>query len=333
MHNESSFLNRLSHLRIAIIGDVMVDSYIWGKAERLSPEAPVPVVNVKGRSNRMGGAANVALNIRALGAEPLLFSVTGNDARGEEFQLLMKEAGLNPKGVLRSPDRITTTKHRIIANQNQLLRVDEEMTDSLIPADHERLLSAIRAGIHSQRPDMIVFQDYDKGVITPGLIGEITSLARQEGIGICVDPKREHFMDYKDVLLFKPNLKEIREGYKGNHSNGLEVMMADLQQEIRAELLLVTLSEAGMALRHAPRHGEAVFHSLPAQVRNVADVSGAGDTVISVAALCLAAGYSPVLSASVANVAGGLVCEEVGVVPVRPERLLPELTRLGIDLT
>ena len=324
-----------SPLKVLIIGDVMIDSYVSGKADRLSPEAPVPVVEVKKRYSRMGGAANVALNITSLGATPLLCSVIGNEARGAEFGHLMQEAGLDCEGILRSDNRITTTKFRIIANQMQMLRVDEEMTTPLDENDESRLLQVVRYLIQSRNPHIILFQDYDKGVVTPRLIREVTRLAAEKGIGVSVDPKKRNFGAYQNVLLFKPNLKELKEGLglKNEPDRPFDPAeaIARLQSENQARIVLVTLSEAGLAVRYRSSDNQYQYRHIPAQVRNITDVSGAGDTVISVASLCLAAGLDPAKTAAIANVAGGLVCEEVGVVPVVPERLAAELSKLNID--
>jgi len=322
-------------LKVLIIGDVMIDSYVSGRADRLSPEAPVPVVEVKTRYNRMGGAANVALNIKSLGATPLLCSVIGNEARGQEFGHLMQEAGLDCQGILKSDSRITTTKFRIIANQMQMLRVDEEMTTPLDETDESRLLQVVRYLVQAQSPHIILFQDYDKGVVTPRLIREVVRLSAENGIGVSVDPKKRNFLEYRNVLLFKPNLKELKEGLglKNDPAQPFdaEEAITRLQSANQARIVLVTLSESGLAVRYRTGNDQYEYRHIPALVRNITDVSGAGDTVISVASLCLAAGLDPAKTAAIANVAGGLVCEEVGVVPVAPERLAAELSKLNID--
>ncbi|MGC8865955.1 MAG: bifunctional heptose 7-phosphate kinase/heptose 1-phosphate adenyltransferase [Bacteroidales bacterium] len=319
-------------LSILVIGDIMLDTYIWGKAERLSPEAPVPVVEVLQRTSSPGGAANVAMNLQSLGARPILCSVTGADARGDELLRLIESQGIGTQGILRTPDRTTTTKFRIIANKTQLLRVDEEVNTPL-PQELSRLLwQKIEHLIQKEHPAAIVFQDYDKGVITSYLIEETITLAQKEGILVCVDPKRRNFMAYREVTLFKPNLKEFREGLGTprdllGHFDLLEQEMRGFQEMMQCKILMVTLSDKGMALRYE-EEGQWKFHLLPAEVRKVADVSGAGDTVISVAALGLAAGFSPLETARLANLAGGLVCEEVGVVPVDLQKLQKEYNQL-----
>jgi D-glycero-beta-D-manno-heptose-7-phosphate kinase len=315
-----------SRKRVLIIGDVMLDAYLWGSVDRISPEAPVPVVAVNKRSSRLGGAANVALNVNALGAEAVLCSVIGHDPRGEELLQLMHDAQLDSSGIMKHGERITTTKFRIFGNRTQMLRVDEESTAPLSDDDTATFASLIRQKIDHEPWDVIIFQDYDKGLINTTLIEDICTLANRKGIPVAVDPKRRHFGDYRQVTLFKPNLKELREGLKA------EPDVADPQQfqatidllhtRQHIDMVLVTLSQDGVYISH---HGKGTL--LPAHVRDVADVSGAGDTVISVAALGLASGLSPVQLAAIGNLAGGLVCEEVGVVPVNPRKLLQEALR------
>ena len=332
---ETDLFDKFRNLRVLVVGDVMVDSYIWGRVERLSPEAPVPIVDVLDRSNRLGGAAKVAINIKSLGAEPILCSVIGKDSPSRTFVRLMKESGLDQDGILQSNNRITSTKYRIFGNNTQLLRIDEETNCPILPSDQSRLLQIIEFQVQTNHPDIIIFQDYDKGVLTQGIIRDIMQLATEAKIKVCVDPKRINFWAYDDVLLFKPNLKELKEGLKMNHIYQTdEFILKDAiigqQYKINAEIVLVTLSDEGMVIRYSVESEGFQYQSIPAHLRHIADVSGAGDTVISVASLCLAAGFSPLLSAEIANVAGGLVCEEVGVVPINAKRLSEEIERLNL---
>lgn len=324
--------NDFKRLKVLVIGDVMLDSYIWGKAERLSPEAPVPVVSVKSRANRLGGAANVALNLKALGAEPFICSVIGEDDKSMEFGKLLRAEQINCEGILRSPERITTTKFRVFGNNVQMLRVDEEITSPLSSSDFERTVQLFNYIVKNYTIDVIVFQDYDKGMITPELIDEISKRAIVEGIPIAVDPKKKNFLAYKNVTLFKPNLKELKEGLglpkTPETLDEIQAALQALQNAIEADIAMVTLSEQGVAIRHN-KGAVPVFENFPALIRNIADVSGAGDTVISVAALCLALKMKPSLIARIANLAGGLVCEEVGVVPINPNKFQSEINRLG----
>ena len=316
--------------RVLVIGDVMVDAYLWGSVDRISPEAPVPVVAVTHRSSRLGGAANVALNVKALGAEAVLCSVVGNDVRGNEFIALMEAEGLDCGGIMQSESRITTTKFRIFGNRTQMLRVDEEVTDHLSAGDAEVFMEKLRKKLRGEKWDVVIFQDYDKGLITKELIAGVTSIAGELDIPVAVDPKRRHFTDYRNVTLFKPNLKEFVEAVMGGSSPGDEsafreaVERLQISQEI--EIVMITLSSEGIFVSH---EGQGL--RMPAHVREVSDVSGAGDTVISVAALGLASGITPVQLAAIGNLAGGLVCEEVGVVPVNREKLLKEACRQLTD--
>lgn len=319
-------------LKVLVIGDIMLDTYIWGKAERLSPEAPVPVVEVEKRTGSPGGAANVAANLKSLGAIPFICSITGEDLKGEELFKLLDSQGINTQGIIKVNERVTTTKFRIIANKTQLLRVDEEMNAPLDAQSTRKLLQRITQVIESENPSAIIFQDYDKGVITPLLIESTISLANEKNIPVCVDPKRRNFMAYQKATLFKPNLKEFREGIGATRESKilperLEQEMSGLQETLQCEILMVTLSDKGMALRFRDK-GRWRFEIFPAEVRQVADVSGAGDTVISVAALGLAAGLTPPETAILANLAGGIVCEELGVVPINLEKLQKEYIKL-----
>ena len=318
-------------LKVMIIGDVMVDSYLWGKVERISPEAPIPIVALKKRENRLGGASNVALNIRAMGATPILCSVIGKDEKGDRFMDLLRQEKIGTKYILRSQGRITTTKFRIFGNNLQMLRVDEEVEHPLSEQDRKAFSKMICSLIATGGVDCIVFQDYDKGVITPELIGEVVALARKHSVPVTVDPKRKNFMEYKGVTLFKPNVKELKEGLKMelDPSDPATVMNASqiLIQKLDCTYVLATLSEHGVMISSKDRLSDRNL-VIPSHVRSVADVSGAGDTVISVASLCLASKCTPYEVAFISNLAGGLVCEEVGVVPVNRDKLLKEVLAL-----
>jgi len=309
--------------KIIVIGDVMIDTYIEGKVERISPEAPVPVVNFKDRYSRLGGAANVALNIKALGAEPIICTVIGKDDQADLFMKLINEAQLSPKGILQSDERITTTKTRIIGNNQQLLRVDHERSNEISSSAEFTLIEAVKEYCEKDEVEVIIFQDYNKGVITPTVIEKIIDFANEKGIKTAVDPKKDNFHAFKNVTLFKPNLKELKEG------TGVDIDMSNRESFLEAveqikkgqspKYTFVTLSEHGVFI-----NDETENHFIPAFPRQIADVSGAGDTVISVASLCLAANVSAANLAKLANLAGGLVCEQVGVVSVNKEDLINE---------
>lgn len=322
-----SLFEKFGKLRALVIGDVMVDAYLYGQVDRISPEAPVPVVSLTSRVNLLGGAANVALNIKALGAIPILVSVTGKDIKGKEFRELMKKAVLDTSGIIESSERITTTKFRIIGNKNQMLRVDEEITSDISNDLELQLLERVAGLISGNKINVVVFQDYNKGVLTKNIIEAIMRLAAEHNIPVVVDPKRKNFKVYRGAKLFKPNLKELREGMKIDFSlsdkSALYESITRLQEEQNHEMVMVTMAEEGMIIRFK-NNGDYFLHSQPAQVRKVSDVSGAGDTVISLAALCVALEASPGLMAYLANLAGGIVCEYVGVVPVDKDRLIKE---------
>ncbi|HEY8402250.1 MAG TPA: bifunctional ADP-heptose synthase [Cytophagaceae bacterium] len=319
--------NAFNSLKVLIIGDVMIDSYLWGKVERISPEAPVPIVNVQKRDFRLGGAANVALNVQSLGATPLLCSVIGNDLDGNNFLSLLANNNLSPEGIIRSENRITTIKHRVISGSHHMLRVDQEI-DHEINAEEQQLL--IKKA-HSLIPqcDVVIFEDYDKGVLNEAVISEIIDFARKAGVPTVVDPKKRNFLHYKKASLFKPNKKELREGLKIesslNEISELESCIKVLQSHLATDCVLITLSEKGIYITN-----EKEKYHIPAHVREISDVSGAGDTVISIAALCYALQLPAKFVAGLSNLGGGLVCEYVGVVPVNKKQLFSEAEKLAI---
>ena len=317
----NDIINRFSGLKVLIAGDVMVDSYIWGKVERISPEAPVPVVNVDRREERPGGAANVALNIANLDAVPVLCSVTGNDKSAENLFQLLNEQGISTDFIIRDKSRTTTTKFRIFGNGTQLLRVDEEDNHPLKPDVSRRFLDRIKDALANQNIDVLVFQDYDKGVLNGGNIREIINLAKQFNVPVAADPKKRNFFAFEGIDLFKPNFKELTEGLNVsidiNDKEAIKNAVEKLKNKLGVKSVLLTLSEKGIYLNY---EGGDFF--APAIVRKVADVSGAGDTLISVAALGLALNLEAPLMANIANIAGGLVCEEPGVVPASRDQLL-----------
>ncbi len=318
-------------LTIMVIGDVMVDSYLWGKVERISPEAPIPIVALRKRENRMGGAANVAMNIKSMGARPLLCSVIGEDNKGATFLDLLKKEKISTYGIFQSSRRITTTKFRIFGNSTQMLRVDEEVEDDLSEKDRASLLSKIDNILAKEKIDGIIFQDYNKGVINSILIKEILDRATSLKIPVAVDPKKKNFYSFTGVTLFKPNLKEMKEGMKVEfENNDREILLSaaqNLREKINCQYLLTTMSDLGVMMSMKDSSDEKNIF-IPAHVRSISDVSGAGDTVISVASLCLAKKCSPYEIAYISNLAGGLVCEEVGVVPVNKDKLLKEVLAL-----
>jgi len=332
LHKDKDSLEKLfagfTDLKVMVIGDVMIDSYIWGKVDRISPEAPVPVVLVEKRENRLGGAANVALNIQAMGAVPIMCSVIGNDKKAEEFLQLLNDKDITTVGIIKSPKRITTTKFRIIGNHCQMLRVDEENGHDLTPDESDVFINRIKQLIVCEKPSVIIFEDYDKGVITENLIRLIVDFARSNNIPVVADPKKKNFLNYKNISLFKPNFKELCEGLKitsvQKDIETLTAICSGFQKEHNIAVMLLTMSEHGVFVSEM-ENGVVSAEIIPAQIRNIADVSGAGDTVISIAALCLGSKLCAQEIAYISNIGGGLVCEEVGVVPINKERLLHEL--------
>jgi D-glycero-beta-D-manno-heptose-7-phosphate kinase len=322
-HSLAEIFQDFNSLNVLIVGDVMLDSYLWGKVERISPEAPVPIVTVSQKESRLGGAANVAINIKAMGAQAHLCSVIGNDRDAEELLRQMSELKMSADGIVKSKTRITTVKTRVIGNNHQLLRVDDEMLQPIVKDEEDQLFNRIASIINKTKIDVIIFEDYDKGVLGSSLIDSIVKLAQEKNIPTAVDPKKKNFTSYHHVSLFKPNLHELRTGLKIEIEKPgaaeLESAVAAFKKQQNIGTLMVTLSEAGVFYSH---NGDNAV--IPAHVRNISDVSGAGDTVISVAALCLALGLSPQMIATLANLAGGLVCEKVGVVPIDKEQLLLE---------
>ena len=319
--NVNDLFEAFSKLKVMVIGDVMVDSYVFGKVSRISPEAPVPVVLTERREKRLGGAANVALNIQALGATPIPCAIVGNDLDGEFFLNRLEEKGISSKGVITSKERDTTVKERILAGAHQMLRVDTETDKELSATEQEQLLANIKCLLPDC--DVVVFEDYDKGVLNATVIEETINEASRLGILTVVDPKKRNFMNYKGATLFKPNLKELSEGLNiqvdPKNMDSVRDGVALLQSKLNAKMVMVTLSEYGVFIKD---NGET--HLIPAHIRQISDVSGAGDTVISVMACALAVGMSAQKSAALANLAGGLVCEHVGVVPVNKADLMEE---------
>lgn len=323
----TNIFDKFNSLNILIIGDVMIDSYIWGKVDRISPEAPVPIVRVTKKEDRLGGAANVALNIQSLGAKPLICAVIGDDFDGENLLSLLKNQGLSEEGIIKIKERPTTVKTRIIAHNQQIVRVDAETESNLIDSDTIVVFEKIKQIIAKHNINAIIFEDYDKGLISENLISQTVKLAQSKGIITVVDPKKRNFNSYKGVNLFKPNLKELKEGLKINldpkNIKQIEQAVENLKKLLGAKSVMLTLSEHGVYIS-----SESGNKHIKAHKRDIADVSGAGDTVIATAALCLAAGLNELKTAEIANLAGGLVCEHVGVVPINKERLLREVGEL-----
>jgi len=310
-------------LHVVVAGDVMLDNYWWGGVERISPEAPVPIVSLTRRESRLGGAANVALNCRALGAKVTLASIVGDDSEGKALIKLAEEAGIDTSLVAQSWRRPTTTKTRVLSRNQQVLRIDDEVTDELHTDEEHPFIDAVLKFLQRVKPDVLIFEDYNKGLLKENVIRRITAHCKELGTVIAVDPKRRNFLAYKDVTIFKPNLKEVREGLNMQLEQINEKELNDVHRKLydvlRHEVSFITLSEKGVFLNNG--FSSAI---IPSRIRNIADVSGAGDTVIATAALVYALTKDVLLMAEISNLAGGLVCEEVGVVSIKKDKLRKE---------
>lgn len=309
-------------LKVMIIGDVMVDSYIFGKVDRISPEAPIPILLTKKREFRLGGAANVALNIQALGATPILCAIIGSDENGEKLIERLSKRSLGSQGIVRSTyGRPTTTKTRVISGSQHVVRIDTETNAPLTTPEEDALFNAIKLGM--EESDVVIFEDYDKGTITTGIINKTMEIANEAGIPVAVDPKKRNFFNFKSCTLFKPNLDELKVSlkidFKEENMDDIRAASEKLRQKINCEHLLITLSSQGIIM-----NSKGNIEYFPAHLREISDVSGAGDTVISIAALGLALNLPSSMIAQLANIGGGLVCEHMGVVPIKKDDLFLE---------
>ena len=323
MENLAGLFEKFASIKVGVIGDVMLDTYMWGEVDRISPEAPVPIVAMKKKEYRIGGAGNVALNLQSLGAQAFVVSVTGDDEDADLLQSLFKSERINTDYCIRSSERITTNKTRIISRNQHMLRLDAEVTTDITIPEEQRLIDLFEAFIQKERPHIVILEDYNKGVLTEAVIRVVISVCRKEGILTAVDPKRRNFFAYKGVDVFKPNLKEVKEALNMLFSKPGLPLLQDIHSELfnllHHRLSFITLSELGVFYQQ-----DAESAIIPSHLRNIADVSGAGDTVIAVAALVYAATRNPYLMAEIANIAGGLVCEEVGTVAIDAQKLLHE---------
>ena len=319
--------NDFANIKVAVIGDVMLDTYWWGKVDRISPEAPVPVVAVTKRDQRIGGAGNVALNLVSLGAHVNVLTVLGKDDDGEQLTTLFNQNNIGAKYIVTSTDRITTNKIRIISRNQHMMRLDAEMQTDITQNDEEKLLYAFEEYIAAESPDIVILEDYNKGVLTQTVVTKIIALCKRHHILTAVDPKRKNFFSYVGVDIFKPNLKEAVEGLNILTDVVSLSLLKDihllLQEKLKHKISFITLSEKGVF--YNDNNSSSL---IPTHIRSIADVSGAGDTVIAVASLVYAATKNVKLMAEVANIAGGLVCEEVGTVAINKESLLKECEEL-----
>lgn len=317
----------ISKLKVAVIGDVMLDTYWWGSVERISPEAPVPVVAVREREKRIGGAGNVALNVQSLGASVAVLTILGDDEDGNQLKELLRGKNIDTRFILESKKRITTNKIRIISRNQQMLRLDAEHTEDLAETDEANLLNQVEKYITIERPDIVIFEDYNKGILTQKVIEHTIDLCVKQKIPTAVDPKRKNFFSYKSATLFKPNLHEVFTSLNLLPEEVSGELLSDiheqLQEKLEHNISMITLSEKGIFYQEGTKK-----NIIPSHRRNVADVSGAGDTVIAVASLVYASTKDILLAAEVANIAGGIVCEEVGTAAINKNKLLEECKEL-----
>lgn len=322
VHIEQERIKELFHntegRRIAVVGDIMLDQYFWGSVSRISPEAPVPVVEVHAESVRLGGAANVANNIIALGAQPFLVGIVGRDRNGEIFSSLMTESGLTADGIIVDDKRATTIKSRVIAHSQHVVRFDRETTADIDASVERNVIDRLRTAMNDI--DAIILQDYNKGIFTKDVIGAIIRLANEHNVLITVDPKFNHFFEYKNVTVFKPNRRELEKAFGTKLQTDEEFCHYGIQllKRIDAQNVLITRGRQGMTLIDK----SGAVHHVPTRTRSVADVSGAGDTVIATLTAMLAAGAAIGEASAIANFAAGVVCEEIGIVPIDRDRLI-----------
>ena len=319
------YFEKIRGRRVLVVGDLILDRYVWGNVERISPEAPVPVVEVYKDENRLGGAANVALNLKSLEMEPVLIGAVGEDTAGNSFIEIAEESGINVSLTIKTKERPTTVKTRVIGNHQQMLRIDREEKADLNAGEEKNLLENIKSLLNAVKIEGIILEDYNKGVLTKNVITQVIKWANELGIPTFVDPKFENFTAYKDVTLFKPNLIELSKAMKTKiHKDNLDSLrkvMQMLREEMPHKITLVTLGDKGVAMID---ENDSFLH-IPAHYRSVVDVSGAGDTVISTVASAIMADLPTKTAIQLGNLAGGLVCEELGVVPIRKERLSEEI--------
>lgn len=322
-----SLFTSFTTTKIGVVGDIMLDTYWWGVVDRISPEAPVPIVALQRKETRVGGAANVALNLRALGAPTTLFSVIGKDAEGTELASLLNKEGINTSYIHESETRVTTNKVRIMGRNQQMMRLDHEHTNDITAEQEAALLAGFYKYVETEKPSLIILEDYNKGVLTPNIITSVIDYCNEKGIPTAVDPKQKNFLAYKNCTLFKPNLKEVKEGLKITIGDitvqNMNKVHTALNESLQNAISFITLSEHGVYFSD----GEAQ-KLIPTHIRNISDVSGAGDTVIAVASLVYASSKNMLLAAEISNIAGGMVCELVGTAPINKNDLAAEVVKL-----
>ena len=325
--NVDSIFEQFSNKKIVVLGDVMIDAYLRGAVSRISPEAPVPIIEFQKAESRLGGAANVALNLLSLGAQPIICSLIGDDDGGANFMDLLNEKSLSLEGIILDKQRKTTIKTRVIGDNQHLLRIDDEEISPINSKQENSVIDRVKKILDS-KVDALIIEDYNKGLLTEKVIETVIDYANELGIIVTVDPKRDNFFAYKNVTLFKPNLTELKEGLNvvfdiESGKTDFEMAINKLEERLNNKISLITLSEHGVFIK---KNDEMNY--TPAHHRKISDVSGAGDTVISVATLCLTVGLEVKKIAEISNLAGGLVCELSGVVPINKDRLKEEVFKI-----
>jgi len=328
MSQEQRYLDLLGAMggrRIAVIGDVMLDRSVFGVVERLSAEAPIPIVDVTDETYQLGGAANVVNNLNALGDEPILFSVIGDDQDGYRLLNLVGKSTKGEQFVFPDSSRPTTVKMRTFAQGRQISRADFESRDPV----NETIWAKMATILDDVAPTLsaLIIEDYNKGLLPEPFIKRILAIAKQHDLMVLVDPKFDNFFAFEGVTVFKPNLREAMEALamRLDPEDGVEEAVRMLRDRMKCENVMVTLGKDGVALVD----NEGTYSTLPAFVRVVNDPAGAGDTVISVMASAMAAGGSAADAMAIANYGGGLICEKVGIQPVTPEELRAAIIHHG----
>ncbi len=317
-------LRQVPRLTLGVVGDLILDEYLFGDVRRISPEAPVPIVEIQDRTIRPGGAANVALNLKALGAEVYLFGVIGDDPAGYELKAALREENIHLEGLLTDPSRPTTVKTRVVSQNQQMIRLDKEDPSPLSsPITHQLLEALTHAEVDL---DALIIQDYNKGTLTPPLI---EGILRQKGRWfLAVDPKKENFFRYQGVHLLKPNLREAREALGAVGETASVTKLADvIMEQLAPEVLVITLGKEGMAL-YTP---EDAYH-IPARSVEVYDVTGAGDTAIAFLVLGFLIGLPPESAGLLASLAAGIEIQKFGAAQVSLEELIPVIQEEWQDL-
>ncbi|OQX95742.1 D-glycero-beta-D-manno-heptose-7-phosphate kinase [candidate division KSB1 bacterium 4572_119] len=321
----ASYFNKFKDKKILILGDLMLDRYLEGSVSRISPEAPVPVVELTNEFTRLGGAANVAYNLHSLGAQPIPVGIIGKDIAGSELIQLMQSLTFKTDYILQDASRPTAVKTRIIADNQHVVRADWESKAAINDQTANKIISAVKDCL--PKVDAVIIEDYNKGLLSKTVIEEVIKLSNQHKKIITVDPKFNNFFSYKSVTLFKPNRKEIESalGLRINSDRELGKACERMKERLQCKYVLITLGEQGMCLLSS----DDEFFKIPTKARKVHDVSGAGDTVISTLTLALASGADVREAITLANYAAGVVCGEVGVIPITPEKLSHAVESFG----